>query len=163
MSPKQVANLLEHSGYVTDDSLATLVWMAMELDRPLLLEGEAGVGKTAIALALSTALHRPLFRLQCHESLDLNQAVYEWNYSKQLLEIRLREAENAIGQKLRQDLFSEEFLLKRPLLQAISSDQPAVLLIDEIDRADESFEAYLLEVLAKLSLFFSRWHTKVTL
>ena len=126
MSPKQVANLLEQSGYVTDDSLATLVWMAMELDRPLLLEGEAGVGKTAIALALSTALQRPLFRLQCHESLDLNQAVYE--------------------------LFSEEFLLKRPLLQAISSDQPAVLLIDEIDRADESFEAYLLEVLGEYQI-----------
>ena len=152
MSPKQVANLLEQSGYVTDDSLATLVWMAMELDRPLLLEGEAGVGKTAIALALSTALQRPLYRLQCHESLDLNQAVYEWNYSKQLLEIRLREAENSISQKIRHDLFSEEFLLKRPLLQAISSDQPAVLLIDEIDRADESFEAYLLEVLGEYQI-----------
>lgn len=152
MSPKQVTNLLEQSGYVTDDSLATLVWMAMELDRPLLLEGEAGVGKTAIALALSTALHRPLFRLQCHESLDLNQAVYEWNYSKQLLEIRCREAENSISQTIRHDLFSEEFLLKRPLLQAISSDQPAVLLIDEIDRADESFEAYLLEVLGEYQI-----------
>lgn len=152
MTPKKIATLLEASGYVTDDSLATLVWMSMELDRPLLLEGEAGVGKTAIALALSTALERPLFRLQCHESLDLNQAVYEWNYSKQLLEIRLREAEQTLGQGLRQDLFTDEFLLKRPLLQAISSEQPAILLIDEIDRADESFEAYLLEVLGEYQI-----------
>ena len=157
MSPKQVANLLEQSGYVTDDSLATLVWMAMELDRPLLLEGEAGVGKTAIALALSTALQRPLFRLQCHESLDLNQAVYEWNYSKQLLEIRLREAENSISQKIRHDLFSEEFLLKRPLLQAISSDQPAVLLIDEIDRAMNRSKHIFWKYSANTKFLFLSW------
>ena len=93
-----------------------------------------------------------MFRLQCHESLDLNQAVYEWNYSKQLLEIRLREAEKGVGESLRQDLFSEAFLLKRPLMQAITSDKPAVLLIDEIDRADESFEAYLLEVLGEYQI-----------
>ena len=152
MSPKKIATLLEASGYVADESLATLVWMAMELDRPLLIEGEAGVGKTAIALALAMALDRPLFRLQCHESLDLNQAVYEWNYSKQLLEIRLREAENKVDPELRQDLFSNDYLLKRPLLQAISSDQPAILLIDEVDRADESFEAYLLEVLGEYQI-----------
>ena len=106
--------------------------MATALERPMLLEGEAGVGKTAIANALSSALDRPLFRLQCHESLDLNQAVYEWNYSKQLLEIRLREAEKGVGESLRQDLFSEAFLLKRPLMQAITTDKPAVLLIDEV-------------------------------
>ena len=152
MSPKEVGTLLEASSYVADDSLATLVWMALALDRPVLLEGEAGVGKTAIAQALSGALNRPLFRLQCHESLDLNQAVYEWNYSKQLLEIRLREAENEGTKNLRQDLFSESFLLKRPLMQAITSDVPAVLLIDEVDRADESFEAYLLEVLGEFQI-----------
>ena len=152
MSPKEVGTLLEASSYVADDSLATLVWMALALDRPVLLEGEAGVGKTAIAQALSGALNRPLFRLQCHESLDLNQAVYEWNYSKQLLEIRLREAENEGTKDLRQDLFSESFLLKRPLMQAITSDVPAVLLIDEVDRADESFEAYLLEVLGEFQI-----------
>ena len=148
----EITRLLDASGYVVDDSLSTLVWMALALDRPLLLEGEAGVGKTAIAQALSTGLKRPLFRLQCHESLDLNQAVYEWNYSKQLLEIRLREAEKGVTDSLRQDLFSEEFLLKRPLMQAITSEQPAVLLIDEIDRADESFEAYLLEVLGEFQI-----------
>jgi len=137
---------------VADQGLATLVWMSLTLDRPLLLEGEAGVGKTAIAQALSRALSRPLFRLQCHESLDLNQAVYEWNYSKQLLEIRLREAERGVSDQLRQDLFSEEFLLKRPLMQAITSPEPAVLLIDEIDRADEAFEAYLLEVLGEYQI-----------
>ena len=152
MSPKEIGTLLEASSYVADDSLATLVWMALALDRPELLEGEAGVGKTAIAQALSGALNRPLFRLQCHESLDLNQAVYEWNYSKQLLEIRLREAENEGTKDLRQDLFSESFLLKRPLMQAITSDVPAVLLIDEVDRADESFEAYLLEVLGEFQI-----------
>ena len=152
MSPKEIGTLLEASSYVVDDSLATLVWMALALDRPVLLEGEAGVGKTAIAQALSGALNRPLFRLQCHESLDLNQAVYEWNYSKQLLEIRLREAENEGTKDLRQDLFSESFLLKRPLMQAITSDVPAVLLIDEVDRADESFEAYLLEVLGEFQI-----------
>jgi len=152
MTPKDVSGLLAASGYMSDDGLATLVWMAISLERPMLLEGEAGVGKTAVARALSVALERPLYRLQCHESLDLNQAVYEWNYSKQLLEIRLREAEKGVGSNLREDLFSEAFLLKRPLMQAITSDRPAVLLIDEIDRADESFEAYLLEVLGEFQI-----------
>ncbi len=152
MTPKEVSGLLATAGYVPDDGLATLVWMAFALERPVLLEGEAGVGKTAIAYALSRAFDRPLFRLQCHESLDLNQAVYEWNYSKQLLEIRLREAEKGINASLREDLFSEAFLLKRPLMQAITSEKPAVLLIDEIDRADESFEAYLLEVLGEYQI-----------
>ena len=152
MTPKEVSGLLGSAGYVPDDALATLVWMANALDRPMLLEGEAGVGKTAIAQALSRALDRPLFRLQCHESLDLNQAVYEWNYSKQLLEIRLRETEKTVAGNLREDLFSESFLLQRPLMQAITSDKPCVLLIDEIDRADESFEAYLLEVLGEFQI-----------
>ncbi len=152
MTPSEVSGLLASAGYMSDEGLSTLVWMATALERPMLLEGEAGVGKTAVARALSLALHRPLFRLQCHESLDLNQAVYEWNYSKQLLEIRLREAEKGDASSLREDLFSEAFLLKRPLMQAITSDTPAVLLIDEIDRADESFEAYLLEVLGEFQI-----------
>ncbi len=150
--PKEVGRQLDAAGYVADEGLATLVWMALSLGRPLLLEGEAGVGKTAIAQAISRALSRPLFRLQCHESLDLNQAVYEWNYSRQLLEIRLREAGQGDASRLRDDLFTEEFLLKRPLMQAITSEQPAVLLIDEIDRADEAFEAYLLEVLGEFQI-----------
>ncbi len=150
--PKEVARLLDAAGYVADEGLATLVWMALSLERPLLLEGEAGVGKTAIAHAISRAMSRPLFRLQCHESLDLNQAVYEWNYSRQLLEIRLREAGQGDAARLRDDLFSEDFLLQRPLMQAITSAQPAVLLIDEIDRADEAFEAYLLEVLGEYQI-----------
>lgn len=152
MNAKEISERLARSGYVADDSLADMVWMGLTIDRPILLEGEAGVGKTAIAQASATALERPLFRLQCHESLDLNQAVYEWNYSRQLLEIRLREAEGAGQDRLRNDLFSETFLLQRPLMQAITSEQPAVLLIDEIDRADESFEAYLLEVLGEYQI-----------
>ncbi len=150
--PKEVARLLDAAGYVADEGLATLVWMALSLERPLLLEGEAGVGKTAIAYAISRSMARPLFRLQCHESLDLNQAVYEWNYSRQLLEIRLREAGQGDAGRLRDDLFSEDFLLQRPLMQAITSTRPAVLLIDEIDRADEAFEAYLLEVLGEFQI-----------
>lgn len=150
--PKEVARQLDAAGYVADEGLATLVWMALALERPLLLEGEAGVGKTAIAQAIALAMSRTLFRLQCHESLDLSQAVYEWNYSRQLLEIRLREAGQGDAGQLRDDLFSEEFLLQRPLMQAITSAQPAVLLIDEIDRADEAFEAYLLEVLGEYQI-----------
>ena len=152
MDAKEIAQRLQHTGYVADESLADIVWMGLTIDRPILLEGEAGVGKTAIAQASAQALGRPLFRLQCHESLDLSQSVYEWNYSRQLLEIRLREAEGAGQSKLRDDLFTESFLLQRPLMQAITSTEPAVLLIDEIDRADESFEAYLLEVLGEYQI-----------
>jgi MoxR-like ATPase len=152
MNVQQIAELLSKASYVTDDSLSEMVWMGLTIGRPLLLEGEAGVGKTAIAQACATALGRDLYRLQCHESLDLNQAVYEWNYSRQLLEIRLREAEGGDKTSLRDDLFSEKFLLKRPLMQAITSAQPSVLLIDEIDRADEAFEAYLLEVLGEFQI-----------
>src|SRR3989338_3688814 len=137
------------AGYIADEDLASLIWMGLSLERPLLLEGEAGVGKTAIAGACARALGRPLLRLQCYEGLDLNQAVYEWNYSRQLLEIRLAEAGQGDRAALRDNLFSEEFLLQRPLLQAIRSPQPCVLLIDEIDRADEAFEAFLLEVLSE--------------
>jgi len=148
-TPQGLRERLYQAGYIADEDLASLVWMGLSLERPLLLEGEAGVGKTAIAAACARALGRPLLRLQCYEGLDLNQAVYEWNYSRQLLEIRLAEAGQGDKGALRRDLFSEAFLLERPLLQAIRSPQPCVLLIDEIDRADEAFEAFLLEMLSE--------------
>lgn len=148
-SPEGLRERLFQSGYIADEDLASLVWMGLKLERPLLLEGEAGVGKTAVASACARALGRPLLRLQCYEGLDLGQSVYEWNYSRQLLEIRLAEAGQGDRAALRNNLFSEEFLLQRPLLQAIRSPQPCVLLIDEIDRADEAFEAFLLEVLSE--------------
>jgi MoxR-like ATPase len=136
-------------GYIADEAMATTLWLAGELQRPLLLEGDAGVGKTALALALARAGDRRLVRLQCHEGLDLSQAAYEWNDGRQLLAIRLSEAASSSPQALREaDLFSRDYLLERPLLAAIDSEQPCVLLIDEVDRADEAFEAFLLEVLA---------------
>jgi MoxR-like ATPase len=137
---------LYRAGYIADEALATTLWLAAELQRPLLVEGDAGVGKTALAAALARARGQVLVRLQCHEGLDLSQAAYEWNYGRQLLAIRLHETQT---EKVKEaDLFARDYLLERPLLQAISSDQPCVLLIDEIDRADEAFEAFLLEVLA---------------
>ena len=153
-SPQGLREKLFTAGYIADEDVASLVWMALSLERPVLLEGEAGVGKTAVAAACARALGRPLLRLQCYEGLDLGQAVYEWNYSRQLLEIRLSEASgtSADKQALRGNLFSEEFLLERPLLKAIRSPQPCVLLIDEIDRADEAFEAFLLEMLSEFQI-----------
>jgi len=152
-SPKGLREKLFTAGYIADEDVASLVWMALSLERPVLLEGEAGVGKTAVAAACARALGRPLLRLQCYEGLDLGQAVYEWNYSRQLLEIRLSEASGGTDkQALRGNLFSEEFLLERPLLQAIRSPEPCVLLIDEIDRADEAFEAFLLEMLSEFQI-----------
>jgi len=148
-TPEGLRERLFLAGYIADEDLASLIWMGLSLERPLLLEGEAGVGKTAIAAACARALGRPLLRLQCYEGLDLNQAVYEWNYSRQLLEIRLTEAGQGDKSALRDNLFSEAFLLERPLLQAIRSPEPCVLLIDEIDRADEAFEAFLLEMLSE--------------
>ena len=140
---------LHEAGYIADEAMATTLWLAGELQRPLLLEGDAGVGKTALALAMARAGDRRLVRLQCHEGLDLSQAAYEWNYGRQLLAIRLSEAASSSPQALREaDLFSREYLLERPLMAAIDSEQPCVLLIDEVDRADEAFEAFLLEVLA---------------
>lgn len=137
---------LHLAGYITDEDLATVLWLACELQRPLLIEGDAGVGKTALALALAESQGRRLVRLQCHEGIDLGQAAYEWNYGKQLLSIRVNEVSQ--GPLLESDLFARDYLLERPLLQAIASTQPTVLLIDEVDRADEAFEAFLLEVLA---------------
>ena len=137
--------------YIADRSVATAVFLALELGRPLLLEGEAGVGKTELAKVLAASLGTRLIRLQCYEGLDVNNAVYEWNYPRQMLEIRLLEARGEAANANPHDIFGPEFLIRRPLLQALESgpDQPApVLLIDEIDRADEEFEAYLLEILS---------------
>jgi MoxR-like ATPase len=144
-------DLLAKADYVGDRSLATVLYLALKMGRPLFLEGEAGVGKTEIAKVLSQALGRWLIRLQCYEGLDISSAVYEWNYGAQMIAIRLAEAEHE-GDRARveHDVFSERFLIKRPLLQALEPDPagPPVLLIDEIDRTDEAFEAFLLEVLA---------------
>jgi MoxR-like ATPase len=136
--------------YVADRALVTAVFLGLQLGRPLLLEGEAGVGKTELAKVLASVLGTRLIRLQCYEGLDVNTAVYEWNYPRQMLEIRLLEAQGKLDDARAQDIFSEDFLLKRPLLQALEAEdgQPPVLLIDEIDRADEEFEAFLLEILS---------------
>tara|TARA_B110000116_G_scaffold114058_1_gene99121 strand:+ start:485 stop:1369 length:885 start_codon:yes stop_codon:yes gene_type:complete len=143
--------LLQQEQYVADRGLATSVYLALTLQRPLLLEGEAGVGKTEIAKVLASALGTELIRLQCYEGLDVTHAVYEWNYARQLLEIRMREAGDAVDREtLAADLFGPEFLIKRPLLRALEApdNRPPVLLIDELDRADEEFEGYLLELLS---------------
>ncbi len=143
--------LLASGEYVAERSLATAVFLALRMQRPLFLEGEAGVGKTEIAKVLAGALGRRLIRLQCYEGLDIASAVYEWNYPRQMIEIRLTEAGGAASRdKLEKDIFSERFLIRRPLLQALEGPQgsPPVLLIDELDRTDEPFEAYLLEVLS---------------
>lgn len=151
----EVQNLLRGQSYVADRGLAVAIYLALTLQRPLFLEGEAGVGKTEIARALSQGLDAELIRLQCYEGLDVNQAVYEWNHARQLLEIRLLEAAGKVDRPAAAaDLFSERFLIKRPLLQAIdeSRERSPVLLIDELDRADEEFEGFLLELLADFQL-----------
>ncbi|MCF8478705.1 MAG: MoxR family ATPase [Pseudolabrys sp.] len=154
-SIESTLGLLAKADYVADRSLATVLYLALRMGRPLFLEGEAGVGKTEIAKVLSSALGRRLIRLQCYEGLDVSAAVYEWNYGAQMIAIRLAEAQGAAGgdddrSRIEHDIFSERFLIKRPLLQALEPDPagPPVLLIDEIDRTDEAFEAFLLEVLA---------------
>lgn len=146
---------LAENVYVADRSLATAIFLALKLQRPLFLEGEAGVGKTEVAKVLSRLLGRPLIRLQCYEGLDVSTAVYEWNYTRQMLQIRLMEAAGTAKEHdAVQELFSDDFLLRRPLLQAIDSRNgtPPVLLIDELDRADEEFEAFLLEVLSDFQI-----------
>lgn len=155
----QTMELLAGADYVAERSLATAVFLALKMQRPLFLEGEAGVGKTEIAKVLAGALGRRLVRLQCYEGLDIASAVYEWNYARQMIEIRLAEAEGvpkgkSAREALGQDIFTEKFLIRRPILQALEggadgyTSGPPVLLIDELDRADEPFEAYLLEVLS---------------
>jgi MoxR-like ATPase len=143
--------LLQDNGYVADRPLATVLFLSLKLGRPLFLEGEAGVGKTEIAKTLASALGRRLIRLQCYEGLDVGSAVYEWNYAGQMMAIRLAEAGGGVDrERLEGDVFSERYLVKRPLLQALEPDSagPPVLLIDELDRTDEAFEAFLLEVLS---------------
>jgi MoxR-like ATPase len=147
-TPLEIQTGLERAGYVAGAPLATAIMMMQLLGRPLLVEGEAGVGKSELAKALAIASNRRLIRLQCYEGLDASSTLYEWNYQRQILAIRVLEGENASTTSKESHIFSEEFLLKRPLLEAITQDTPPVLLIDEIDRADEEFEAFLLEVLS---------------
>ena len=151
----ELQSLLAQHLYVADRGLATSIYLALKLRRPLLLEGEAGVGKTEVAKVLASAFETELIRLQCYEGLDISHAVYEWNYTRQLLEIRLMEASGSVDrQKAGGELFAEEFLIQRPLLRALSNRhlRPPVLLIDELDRADEEFEGYLLELLGDFQI-----------
>ena len=150
-STDAIQEAFRERGYIADRSIATAVFLGLRLERPLLLEGEAGVGKTELAKVLASSLGTRLIRLQCYEGLDVNTAVYEWNYPRQMLEIRLLEARGQADHATAHNIFGAEFLIKRPLLQALESGadgEPPVLLIDEIDRADEEFEAYLLEILS---------------
>ncbi|WP_367391628.1 AAA family ATPase [Lewinella sp. LCG006] len=150
--PKELIPLLDELGFVVEEELATVLFLLLQLEKPLLLEGPPGVGKTQVAYILSKYLGYDLIRLQCYEGLDVNNAIYEWNYQKQLLAIKIYE-QSGISEKEKEELiFSEEYLLKRPLLQAISADRRMVLLIDEIDRADEEFEAFLLELLSDFQI-----------
>ncbi len=148
-------DLLAKADYIGDRSLATVLYLALRMGRPIFVEGEAGVGKTEIAKVLATTLERRLIRLQCYEGLDVSAAVYEWNYGAQMIAIRLAEAQGEGDRsRIEHDVFSDRFLIKRPLLQALEADPagPPVLLIDEIDRTDEAFEAFLLEVLADFQI-----------
>ena len=150
---KKIQEMMETADYVTDPAIAMSVHLAMTLKKPLLIEGHAGVGKTEIAKVMSRMLHANLIRLQCYEGLDAAQALYEWNYPKQLLHIKLEESTTHSLREKEATIFSEPFLIRRPLLQAISQDgKPPVLLIDEVDRADEEFEAFLLEVLSEFQV-----------
>ena len=155
-------DLLRSGDYIPDRSLSTVLFLAIKMGRPILLEGEAGVGKTEIAKVLASTLNRSLIRLQCYEGLDVSSAVYEWNYAAQMMAIRLSEAEGGVDRtKLEQDIFSERYLVRRPLLQALTPDVagPPVLLIDELDRTDEAFEAYLLEILSDFQVTIPEFGT----
>lgn len=153
-SIEEVQRLMVAQSYIADRALATTLFLAIKLEKPIFLEGEAGVGKTEVAKVLSKILQSRLIRLQCYEGLDANTALYEWNYSKQMLKIKLEEGGGRSRDELEHIIFSQEFLLKRPLLDAIMSDGsvPPVLLIDEVDRSDEEFEAFLLEVLSDFQI-----------
>jgi MoxR-like ATPase len=148
LSREEISDRLAKAGYIADRDLATALWMMEFLGRPLLIEGEAGVGKTEVAKALAEVHRSELIRLQCYEGLDQNAALYEWNYQRQLLAIKAREGAGEDPRKVEEHIFSEEYLLERPLLAAIRRPTPPVLLIDEVDRADEEFEAFLLELLS---------------
>lgn len=151
MNLEELKKKMDEAGYIYDDSLATVLYVALQLGRPLLIEGAAGVGKTEIAKVMASALDRDLVRLQCYEGLDESKALYEWNYQKQLLSIQVNmNAEDRDA--LTKSLFSDEYLLERPLLKSIRSPRPVVLLIDEIDKADEEFEAFLLELLSDMQV-----------
>jgi len=156
--PASISELQERLAgqhYIADQGLAVAIFLALRLKRPLFLEGESGVGKTALATAVAAALERDLIRLQCYEGLDVGHALYEWDYARQLLELRILEATHSLDRdRAHRDLYSENFLIKRPLLQAIDPRRarPAVLLIDEIDRADEEFEGFLLELLSEFQV-----------
>ena len=148
MTLEELKQKMDEAGYVYDDTMATVLYVALVLGRPLLIEGAAGVGKTEVAKVMAAALGRELVRLQCYEGLDESKALYEWNYQKQLLSIQVN-MNSADKELLTKSLFSDEYLLERPLLKSIRSEKPVVLLIDEIDKADEEFEAFLLELLSE--------------
>jgi MoxR-like ATPase len=155
MSVSQLQKGLAEQHYIADRGLAVALFLALRMTRPLFVEGESGVGKTALATAAAAALGRDLIRLQCYEGLDVGHALYEWDYARQLMELKILEATHSVDRvSARRDLYSEAFLIKRPLLQAIDPrrDRPAVLLIDEIDRADEEFEGFLLELLSEFQI-----------
>jgi len=149
-SVEELQEALRQEAYLADRGLATAIWLALHLSKPLLLEGEAGVGKTEVAKVLGTVLGRKLIRLQCYEGIDASQALYEWNYARQLIAIRALDAEDA--ETRTHDVFSPEYLVERPLLEAIRAGTKAVLLVDELDRADDEFEAFLLEVLSEFAV-----------
>ena len=146
---KKIQKMLEQQNYIADSEIVMSIYLAKKLQKPLLVEGPAGVGKTEIAKVMAQALKTDLIRLQCYEGLDANMALYEWNYQRQLLQIKLEEGGNKSLEERENSIFSEDFLLKRPLLQAITHSKPPVLLIDELDRSDEEFESFLLEILSE--------------
>ena len=151
MDIQELKQKMDQANYIYDETLATVLYVALQLGRPLLIEGAAGVGKTEIAKVMASALDRDLVRLQCYEGLDESKALYEWNYQKQLLSIQINMGSQS-SDELTRSLFSDEYLLERPLLQSIRSEKPVVLLIDEIDKADEEFEAFLLEMLSEMQV-----------
>ena len=160
MNINELSTKLDENKYIYDDELLTTLFVALELGRPLLIEGAAGVGKTEVAKVMASALSRELVRLQCHEGLDESKSLYEWNYQKQLLAIQVQMGtEYGDTAELTKSLFGEEYLLERPLLKSIRSEEPVVLLIDEIDKADEEFEAFLLELLSEFQVTIPEFGT----
>ena len=159
-STKEITELLQRQGYIADESISMSIHLSMLLKKPLLIEGPAGVGKTEIAKVMSRALNTDLIRLQCYEGLDANQAIYEWNYQKQLLYLKIHESSQISSKEKEETIFGDEFLLERPLLQSIMAENSQVLLIDEIDRADEEFESFFLELLSDWQITIPEIGTK---